>query len=92
MAFTIIYIILLFALVFTTTRWALVRFGNKKTVCKTCGETIAESARICVHCGADRRTPFFLSPLFYLLLIPVVYRVQVYFTTVHALSNLFKGL
>jgi len=92
MAFIIIYIILLLALIYTTVRWVIIRFGNKPTLCKTCEKMIAESARICVHCGADRRTPFFLSPLFYLILIVVTYRVQLYIETAYALNDLFKGL
>lgn len=44
----------------------------KMTVCKTCNNPIAANAKVCPHCGAKNKKPFFKRGWFILLLVIVV--------------------
>lgn len=43
--------------------------SNRMSVCKACEHEIAKSAKVCPHCGAKNRKPFFTKWWFWLLVL-----------------------
>lgn len=46
--------------------------SNKMMKCKTCGEDIAKSAKVCPKCGAKNKQPFYKKKRFYALVLVLV--------------------
>ena len=51
---------------------------KKMKKCKTCGQEIARKAKICPHCGAKNKKPFYKRVFFWLILLILTAAVAIY--------------